>query len=257
MSLHHEHPLLRIEDLTISYHRIPAIHHLNLALEAGHCVGLFGPNGAGKSTLLKTIAGLLTPETGHIFIGGGKVSGTASRIAYLPQRETIDWDFPVTVEGLVEMGRYQHVGLLGKFSANDCTAVRDALELFRLTPLADRQIKALSGGQQQRVFLARAWAQEADIYLLDEPFAGLDRTSSNALAEALQTLKQRGKLLLVSHHAIDEAEALFDSAILLNGELVSSGPLPEALAPRHLECAYGTAIYSGEHHRMKERAHQI
>ncbi len=255
MSLHHDHPLLRIEDLTVSYHRIPAIHHLNLALEAGHCIGLFGPNGAGKSTLLKTIAGLLTPETGHIFIGGGKVSGTASRIAYLPQRESVDWDFPVTVEGLVEMGRYHHVGLLGKFSDEDRRVVREALELFRLTPLAQRQIKALSGGQQQRAFLARAWAQEADIYLLDEPFSGLDRTSSRTLADALQTLRERGKLLLVSHHSLEDAEALFDSAILLNGELVSSGPLTEALAPRHLECAYGTAIYSGEPHQPKEHQH--
>lgn len=255
MSLHHAHPLLRIEDLTVSYHRIPAIHHLNLALEAGHCVGLFGPNGAGKSTLLKTIAGLLLAETGRILIGGGEATNTASRIAYLPQRESVDWDFPVTVEGLVEMGRYHQVGLLGRFSSRDREAVHEALELFRLTPLAQRQIKALSGGQQQRVFLARAWAQEADIYLLDEPFSGLDRTSSKALAEALQTLRQRGKLLLVSHHALEDASTLFDSAILLNGELVASGPIAEALAPRHLECAYGTAIYSGEHHHAKERHH--
>ena len=249
------HPLLRIEDLTVSYHRIPAIHHLNLTLDSGHSVGLFGPNGAGKSTLLKTIAGLLTPETGRIFIRGNEVAGTAARIAYLPQRESVDWDFPVTVEGLVEMGRYHQVGLLGRFSSRDREAVKEALEIFRLTPFAKRQIKALSGGQQQRVFLARAWAQEADIYLLDEPFSGLDRTSSKALSEALQTLKQCGKLLLVSHHALSEAGALFDSAILLNGELVSSGPIAEALAPRHLECAYGTAIYAGEHHHHAKENH--
>lgn len=247
MSLPSGEPLLRIEDLTVSYHRVPAIHHLNLTLDSGHCVGLFGPNGAGKSTLLKSIAGLLTPETGHILIGGRDHTGTASRIAYLPQRESVDWDFPVTVEGLVEMGRYHHVGLFGSFSSRDRTAVREALELFQLGPFAHRQIKALSGGQQQRAFLARAWAQEADLYILDEPFAGLDRTSSRALADALQTLKQQGKLLLVSHHALSEAATLFDSAVLLNGELVACGPIAEALSPSHLECAYGTAIYSGEH----------
>ena len=241
-------PLLKVEDLTVSYHRVPAIHHLNLTLEAGHCVGIFGPNGAGKSTLLKTIAGLLPPETGRIRIGGKKVEERASRIAYLPQRESVDWDFPVTVEGLVEMGRYHHVGLFGIFSTSDQEAVSKALELFKLEPFAKRQIKALSGGQQQRAFLARAWAQAADLYLLDEPFAGLDRTSSRALAEALQTLKQHGKLILVSHHALSEAASLFDSAILLNGELVSIGSIQEALSPLHLECAYGTAIYSGEHH---------
>ena len=242
-------PLLKIEDLTVSYHRIPAIHHLNLALEAGQCVGIFGPNGAGKSTFLKTIAGLLIPETGRIWIGGKYATERASLIAYLPQRESVDWDFPVTVEGLVEMGRYHHVGLFGKFSLSDREAVSKALKLFQLEPLAKRQIKALSGGQQQRAFLARAWAQAADLYLLDEPFAGLDRTSSRALAEALQTLKQHGKLILVSHHSLADAAALFDSAILLNGELVSIGSIPDALSPLHLECAYGTAIYSGEHHR--------
>ena len=250
MSSQHQE-LLRIEDLTVSYHRVPAIHHLTLTLAAGHCVGLFGPNGAGKSTLIKTIAGLITPETGRIFIAGEEVSKTASRIAYLPQRETIDWDFPVTVEGLVEMGRYHQVGLFGQFSFRDRSAVKEALDLFQLGPLAQRQIKALSGGQQQRAFLARAWAQEADLYLLDEPFAGLDRTSAAALASALQILKERGKLLLVSHHALSEAAMLFDSAILLNGELVACGSISEALSARNLECAYGTAIYSGEQQHAK------
>lgn len=241
-------PMLKIEDLTVSYHRVPAIHHLGLDLDAGHCVGLFGPNGAGKSTLLKAVAGLLPAETGRILIEGKELSKAAPLIAYLPQRESVDWDFPVTVQGLVEMGRYHHVGLLGAFTKRDEESVRQALELFNLHPLAKRQIKELSGGQQQRAFLARAWAQEADLYLLDEPFAGLDRTSAESLAAALQTLKERGKLLLVSHHALSEAEALFDTAILLNGELIACGPTAETLSPIHLECAYGTAVFSGEHH---------
>lgn len=240
-------PMLRVEDLTVSYHRVPAIHHLGLTLDRGHCVGLFGPNGAGKSTLLKSIAGLLRPETGRVLIKGRELAGAAPLIAYLPQRESVDWDFPVTVNGLVEMGRYHHLGLFHRFSEKDRSAVADAIDLFGLAPLANRQIKALSGGQQQRAFLARAWAQEADLYLLDEPFAGLDRTSSGILASALQTLRDRGKLLLVSHHALGEAKDLFDTAILLNGELVSCGPVGQALSPTHLECAYGTAVYSGEH----------
>ena len=240
-------PMLRIENLTVSYHRVPAIHHLSLTLDSGHCVGLFGPNGAGKSTLIKSIAGLLSPETGRILIDGIELSGAAPLIAYLPQRESVDWDFPVTVRGMVEMGRYHHVGITGPFTAKDRDAVEGALELFNLAPLAKRQIKELSGGQQQRAFLARAWAQEADLYLLDEPFSGLDRTSAKALSSALQTLKLRGKLLLVSHHALAEASSLFDTAILINGELIACGPTPEALSPRHLECAYGTAVYTGEH----------
>ncbi len=246
---HHEgEPMLRIEDLTVSYHRVPAIHHLSLSLGSGHCVGLFGPNGAGKSTLLKSVAALLKPETGRILIEGIALDQAASLIAYLPQRESVDWDFPVTVRGLVEMGRYHQVGLVGSFSQRDQTAVEEALELFNLTPLACRQIKELSGGQQQRAFLARAWAQEADLYLLDEPFGGLDRTSAAALSSALRTLCDGGKLLLVSHHALAEAESLFDTAILLNGELVACGPTSETLSPQNLECAYGTAIYSGAHH---------
>lgn len=240
-------PMLHVEDLTVSYHRVPAIHHLGFTLDRGHCVGLFGPNGAGKSTLLKSIAALLRPETGRVLIEGRDLVGAAPLIAYLPQRESVDWDFPVTVKGLVEMGRYHHLGLFRRFSAKDRSAVADAIDLFGLAPIANRQIKALSGGQQQRAFLARAWAQEADLYLLDEPFAGLDRTSSAILAAALQTLKDRGKLLLVSHHALAEAQELFDAAILLNGELVSCGPVAQALSPKHLECAYGTAVYSGEH----------
>jgi len=244
----HPDPLLFVEDLTVSYHRVPAIHHLSFSLGRGHCTGIFGPNGAGKSTLLKSIAGLLEPETGRILIGRRELRKAAPLIAYLPQRESVDWDFPVTVRGLVEMGRYHHVGLLRPFSTKDVAAVEESLALFNLTDLAGRQIKELSGGQQQRAFLARAWAQEADLYLLDEPFAGLDRCSSTNLAGALRTLASRGKLLLVSHHALSEANDLFDTAILLNGEMVSCGPTPEALSPRNLECAYGTAVYSGHHH---------
>jgi len=235
--------MLKIIDLTVSYHRVPAIHHLSLSLDSGHCVGLFGPNGAGKSTLLKAVAGLLPAETGRILIKGQPLAAAVPLIAYLPQRESVDWDFPVTVRGLVEMGRYHQLGLFGTFKARDEEVVGEALELFNLIPLAGRQIKELSGGQQQRAFLARAWAQEADLYLLDEPFAGLDRTSGTALADALRSLRDKGKLLLVSHHAIAEADSLFDTAILLNGELIASGPTAETMTTVHLECAYGTAVY--------------
>jgi ABC-type Mn2+/Zn2+ transport system ATPase subunit len=240
-------PTLIVEDLTVSYHRVPAIHHLSLRLGGGHCVGVFGPNGAGKSTLLKAVAGLLKAETGRILLGERDLAKAAPRLTYLPQRESVDWDFPVTVRGLVEMGRYPHVGLLCPFSERDKEAVTQSMELFDLLPLANRQIKELSGGQQQRAFLARAWAQEADLYLLDEPFAGLDRGNSGTLAKALQKLKELGKLILVSHHALAEAEALFDTAILLNGELIACGPTAEVLTPQNLECAYGTAIFSGGH----------
>jgi ABC-type Mn2+/Zn2+ transport system ATPase subunit len=143
------------------------------------------------------------------------------------------------------------VGLIGRFTRRDHDAVDQAISLFNLDALSGRQIKELSGGQQQRVFLARSWAQEADLYLLDEPFSGLDRTSGRILANALHSLRDRGKLLLVSHHAIAEAESLFDTAILLNGELIACGPTMETLNSRNLECAYGTAVYSGDHSDSK------
>ena len=240
-------PMLVVKDLTVSYHRVPAIHHISFSLDPGHCVGIFGPNGAGKSTLLKAVAGLLIAETGKILIEEQDLSKAATLLAYLPQRESVDWDFPVTVRGLVEMGRYPHVGILRPFSRHDDEAVTRAMELFDLLPLANRQIKELSGGQQQRAFLARAWAQEADLYLLDEPFSGLDRGNAATLSNALRKLKELGKLVLVSHHALAEADSLFDSAILLNGELIACGPTARVMTPQNRECAYGTAIFSGAH----------
>ncbi|MEO6053518.1 MAG: ATP-binding cassette domain-containing protein, partial [Chthoniobacterales bacterium] len=162
-------PNLVIEDLTVSYHRVPAIHHINLIIDRGTCVGLLGPNGAGKTTFLKSVAGLIKAETGNVKFAGRDIRGGGKIIAYLPQRETVDWDFPITVRGLVEMGRYPDLGIWKSFGKQDADIVAEALHVMELEPLADRQIKALSGGQQQRAFLARAWAQQSDIYLLDEP----------------------------------------------------------------------------------------
>src|SRR5258708_5514679 len=156
----HTHRLL-IRDLTVSYHRIPALHHLNLELECGHCVGLIGPNGAGKTTFLKAVAGLVKFETGSIVFQGHESCHHDRGVAYLPQREAVDWDFPTTVRGLVEMGRYAALGWWKPFGEKDRIAVDAALRAMKLSELADRQISALSGGQQQRVFLARPLARNA------------------------------------------------------------------------------------------------
>jgi ABC-type Mn2+/Zn2+ transport system ATPase subunit len=233
---------LVLENLTVSYNRIPAVHHLSARFSAGSCVALLGPNGAGKTTLLKAIAGLLPIETGKI-----SLSGQAGRqaIAYVPQRESVDWDFPITVRGLVEMGRYPSVGMWAKFSPEDRAASEEALHVCDLEDLADRQISALSGGQQQRAFLARAWAQQAEIYLLDEPFTGLDRNSVLAFSAALHRLRAAGKLLLASHHDLKNVEELFDGVLLLNGELVACGPTQEAFTKANLDRAYETHVFSG------------
>ena len=244
---------LELRDVTVSYNRIPAVHHLTATFHCRSCVALLGPNGAGKTTLLKAVAGLLPLETGHIRFRGHEVEkAVSSAIAYVPQREAVDWDFPVTVRGLVEMGRYPALGNWGRFGARDAAAVDEALRVCDLEDLADRQISALSGGQQQRVFLARAWAQQAEIYLLDEPFTGLDRNATEACAAAMRRLRDSGKLVMASHHDLKSVEALFDSILLLNGELVASGPTAGAFTPENLDRAYGTHVFSGTVHHHHE-----
>jgi ABC-type Mn2+/Zn2+ transport system ATPase subunit len=235
---------LLIEDLTVSYHRIPAVHHLDVQLASGSCIGLLGPNGAGKTTLLKALAGLLPIETGHISFNGHPIAD-ARLITYVPQREAIDWDFPITVRGLAEMGRYSTLGLWKPFGVKDQAIVGEALQVADLTAFANRQLKALSGGQQQRAFLARAWAQQAEIYLLDEPFGGLDKNASHAFAAAVHRLRDSGKLLIVSHHNLVDARELFDHVLILNGELVAFGPTDQTLTSENIDRAFSTRIFTG------------
>jgi ABC-type Mn2+/Zn2+ transport system ATPase subunit len=233
---------LIIEDLTVSYHRIPAVHHLTVHLKTGSCIGLLGPNGAGKTTLLKALAGLLPFETGRVRFNGHEIAD-GRLITYVPQSEAVDWDFPITVRGLAEMGRYSVLGTWKPFGSR--AVVEEALHVAELEAFADRQIKALSGGQQHRAFLARAWAQEAEIYLLDEPFSGLDKNSTAAFAKAIQRLKESGKLVIVSHHNLADAGKLFDHIIILNGELVACGTTVETLTEENIDRAYSTKIFSG------------
>ena len=241
---------LVIEDLTVSYDRVPAVHHLGVRLRGGTCVGLLGPNGAGKTTLLKAIAGLLRPETGRIELRGLKRSPSA--IAYVPQREGVDWDFPITVRALAEMGRFPSLGLWKPFGEADREVVAEALRLSELEAFADRQIKALSGGQQQRAFLARAWAQQAGIYLLDEPFNRLDTNSQDAFAGALARLRSAGKLILASHHDLASVPTLFDHVLLLNGELVAFGPVEKVFTEENIRRTFSTEVFSGTPSRRHE-----
>jgi len=214
---------LRIADLTVSYQRIPALHHISFEVCCGQCVALLGPNGAGKTTLLKTLAGLVDRETGTIHFHGREVRGATPDIAYLPQRGQIDWDFPTTVRGLVEMGRYPQTGWWRKFSEEDEAAVDSAVDSLNLGDLQDRQIRELSGGQQQRAFLARALAQEAHVLLLDEPFAGLDRNAALLLGELLERLAGEGRLVIASHHDMATVPSLFDQVLVLNTRQVVFG----------------------------------
>jgi len=242
-----DHQLV-VSDLTVSYNRVPALHHLGFTAKCGQCVGLIGPNGAGKSTLLKALSGLVGIETGAISFHGHAVRGSNREFAYLPQREQIDWDFPATVRTLVEMGRFIRTGWWRRYSPHDDVAVDEAIRLMQLEELEHRQISALSGGQQQRSFLARAIAQQAHVFLLDEPFTGLDRPNQDNLKQLLRTLRGEGKLLLVSHHDLSSVQEIFDSVILLNGELIAAGPVAETFTDENIRRAYSTRVFSGPVH---------
>ena len=230
----HHHELV-VEDLSVSYRRIEALSNVSMATSCGSCVALIGPNGAGKSTLLKAIAGLLPPSRGGIRWRGTKVSRWSREIAYLPQRENVDWNFPITVERVVRMGRYPQTGWWRGFTASDEDAIARSVSLMGLEDLRDRQISELSGGQQQRVFLARALAQEAHVLLLDEPFTGLDRNSKAALAHTLRALAAEGRLVVASHHEMESVREIYDEVLLLRKHTIAFGPVAEVFTPEKLE----------------------
>jgi len=239
---------LTISDLTVSYNRVPAIHHVSFQVRCGQCVALLGPNGAGKSTLLKALAGLLPIETGGISFHGHAVRGATRDFAYLPQRENIDWDFPATVRGLVEMGRYLRTGWWRRFSREDAAAVTTAIRAMQLEELEGRHLSALSGGQQQRAFLARSLAQDAHVFLLDEPFTGLDKPNQDNLKALLRQLRDQGKLIIASHHDLASVPDTFDAAVLLNGELVAAGAVGDVFTDANIERTYSTRAFAGPRH---------
>lgn len=226
---HTHHHELVIENLSVSYRNVRALENISLATSCGNRVALIGPNGAGKSTLLKAIAGLLPRDSGSIRWRGTAVKKWSREFAYLPQREEVDWSFPITVRGLVEMGRYPQTGWWRKFSETDHKAVDRAIDALALHDLQNRQIRELSGGQQQRAFLARAIAQEAHVLLLDEPFTGLDRNASLILGELLNRLSHEGRLVIASHHDLNTVPRLFDEALVLDCREIAFGPVGEIL----------------------------
>ena len=235
---HGHHHELVIEDLSVFYRNVRALEGVNLATSCGNRVALIGPNGAGKSTLLKAIAGLVPRASGTIRWRGTAVRKWSREFAYLPQREEVDWSFPITVQGLVEMGRYPQTGWWRRFSKADHEAVDRAIESLALGDLRHRQIRELSGGQQQRAFLARALAQEAHVLLLDEPFTGLDRNASELLGDLLHRLAHEGRLVIASHHDLVSAPRLFDEVLLLATRPVAFGIVEEVLRENIIRTAF-------------------
>lgn len=230
---------LEVHDLTVAYQKRPVLWGIDVKVPPGQLVGIIGPNGAGKSTLIKAAMGLLPVSGGWVKVFGQPVQKQLKRIGYVPQRESVDWDFPVSVMDVVLMGRYGRLGLFRRPGAADREIARACLEKVKMLPFADRQIANLSGGQQQRVFLARALAQESDVYFMDEPFAGVDAATESAIIELLHELRNRGKTILVVHHDLPTARNYFDMLLLLNMRVVAFGKTEEVFTYELLQKTYG------------------
>lgn len=230
--------ILRFRGVTVRYGRQVALQDLTLDIECGSLTAILGPNGAGKTTLLRACLGWLPLASGEIRIGDEHPQHALPRLAYLPQRHAVDWDFPITVRGVVSQGCYPALKFWQKFGERDRSQVEQALAELDLIPLADRQISQLSGGQQQRVFLARALAQGADIFLLDEPFAGLDLSATEELAHVFRSWETQGRTVLAAMHDLDLARRFFDRAVLLATSLVDAGPLSSVLTEANIDRAF-------------------
>lgn len=230
---------LRAEGLTVVYENVVALQDVSFSVSRGSMTAVVGPNGSGKSTLLKAAVGLVKPMKGHVAVLGSEVSKARGKIAYVPQREEIYWDYPLTVWDVVAMGRIRSVGYLRPVAKND-EKVYAALEKTGLTELMHRKISDLSGGQQQRVFLARAIAQEAELYLLDEPLKGIDAESEDRLFDLLNVLKSEWKTIVMTTHDLSSTFELFENILLLKNRVVAFGPPEKVLTSENLAAAYGS-----------------
>jgi len=235
-------PAIEVHDLTVAYRESPVLWDIDLTVPRGVLMGVVGPNGAGKTTLVKSVLGLIRPVSGAVLVGGEPYTPKAQAVAYVPQRGTVDWDFPTTALDVVTMGTYGKLGWFRRPGRAERAAAADALARVGLADFAARQISQLSGGQQQRVFLARALVQDAPVFLMDEPFQGVDAVTEKAIIEILRELRGRGRTVLVVHHDLQTVPEYFDWVTLLNVRVVASGPVAEVFTPENLRRAYGAAV---------------
>lgn len=234
-----ESPAVEVHDVTVAYQRKPVLWDIDVSLPRRSLVAIVGPNGAGKSTLIKAILGLTPPASGYVRVLGAPLREVRRRVGYMPQRESVDWDFPVNALDVVLMGRYGRLGWIRRPGKLDREAAMGALEKVGMAEFASRQISQLSGGQQQRVFLARALAQEAELYFMDEPFAGVDAATEKAIVRVLHDLRDSGRTVVAVHHDLQTAPEYFDYVVMLNMRLVAAGPMAEAFTPANLQRTYG------------------
>jgi len=241
-ALHEPGLALHVEDLTVAYRDLPALWDIDLDLPPGVMAAIVGPNGAGKSTLVKAILGLVRPVAGHVRLFGRPYGAVRRRIAYVPQRASVDWDFPATALDVVTMGTYARLGWFRRPGRAEGAAARAALAEVGMEDYARRQIGRLSGGQQQRVFLARALVQGADLFLLDEPMAGVDAPTERIIVDLLHGLRRRGRTVVVVHHDLQTVTRYFDWLVLLNRRVVAQGPVAATYTAANLRATYGGQV---------------
>jgi manganese/zinc/iron transport system ATP- binding protein len=230
---------LEIRRMTVSYGARPVLWDVDARFPAGRLSAIVGPNGAGKSTLLKAALGLIPADAGQTLIEGSPVGAARDRVAYVPQRDAVDWDFPITVREVVEMGRYAPTGWFRRVPRRDAALVDDCLDRVGMADYRRRQIGQLSGGQRQRVFIARALAQQAPLLLMDEPFAGVDARTEASILALLADLRDEGRSIVVVHHDLGTVRGAFDHALLLNVRTIAQGPVDEVITQETLARAYG------------------
>ena len=233
---------IEVNDLTVAYREQPVLWDVDLTVPAGVLMAVVGPNGAGKTTLIKSVLGLLKPAAGQILIHGKPYDQQRRLVAYVPQRVTVDWDFPTSVLDVVQLGRYGALGWIRRAGRRERELSLAALEKVGMTDFADRQISQLSGGQQQRVFLARARVQDARVYLMDEPFQGVDAKTERAIVTVLQTLREAGDTVVVVHHALQTVREYFDWVTLLNVRKIAAGPVADVFTEENLRITYGGRV---------------
>jgi len=241
-ALHEPHIALHVEDLTVAYRHVPVLWDIDLDVPPGVMCAVVGPNGAGKSTLLKAALGLVQPTAGHVRFFGLPYVKARGRVGYVPQRSTVDWDFPATAVEVVEMGLYGRLGWLRRPGKGARAQAMAALAAVEMADFAARPIADLSGGQQQRVFIARALVQEADLYILDEPMAGVDAVTEAAIVALLQRLRDQGRTVIVVHHDLSTVQRYFDWLVMLNVRVIAQGPVAEVYTPENLRRAYGGRV---------------
>lgn len=235
-------PAIEVTDLTVAYGDRPALWDVDMTVPAGVLMAVVGPNGAGKTTLIKSILGVVEPAAGRIRVAGDSYAANRRLVGFVPQRATVDWDFPTNVLDVVLMGRYGRLGWIRRPRGLDVEAARSALAQVDMSAFEQRQISELSGGQQQRVFIARALAQQADIYLMDEPFQGVDATTERAIVSLLRELRDEGRTVVAVHHDLQTVPEYFDQVTLLNVRHIASGPVERAFTDENLRATYGGRV---------------